>query len=348
MTVKQTLTPLSASRISTAKGCSWRYWCNYGLKLPDGTNDGSSRGSVCHTIFEVLGNKRHIKHYDKIIAEQDIFASGAVKRLVLKHAKNLEVDDHENFKMIREMILNGLNYDFFGQSMGELTYSASELDFDLTHEDNEIKYRIKGFIDKIFIFDGGKRCLIRDFKTSKKKYDDEEFKDNGQNLMYCLAVTHLFPEVKESCAEFLFLKPELFAEGPQRSEVLTKEELEGFEVYLTRAQRYIDNFTEESATKHLAKNRGYPKSGFSGALMCGYAKYPGHIKPATGEPYWHCPFKFGFDYYRVETTDGKFVKNISAQNILDLDFKDSDKYKVIRKRYHGCPAFNKKYSAPPV
>ena len=51
-------TTLSASRIKTAQGCSWLYWCKYKLKLPDASNDGAKRGSICHLIFELLGEKR--------------------------------------------------------------------------------------------------------------------------------------------------------------------------------------------------------------------------------------------------------------------------------------------------
>jgi len=48
-------TALSASRIKTVEGCSWLYWCKYKLKLPDASNDGAKRGSICHLIFEHLG-----------------------------------------------------------------------------------------------------------------------------------------------------------------------------------------------------------------------------------------------------------------------------------------------------
>ena len=58
---------LSASRIKTLQQCSWKYWCNYKLKLPDKSNDGASRGWICHLIFELLGEARHKKHYETII-----------------------------------------------------------------------------------------------------------------------------------------------------------------------------------------------------------------------------------------------------------------------------------------
>ena len=74
---------LSASRIKTAQSCSWLYWAKYKLKLPDKGNEGASRGTVCHEVFEFLGDKKYKKDFDKIIEKQDIFASKKIKDLVL-------------------------------------------------------------------------------------------------------------------------------------------------------------------------------------------------------------------------------------------------------------------------
>ena len=105
-------TPLSASRIKTAQSCSWLYWSKYKKHLPDKSNDGAKRGSICHLVFEVLGEKRRKKYFDEIIKTQDVFCVPSIKRLILKHAVNYEVDDEENLEMIKDMIFNGLTYDF--------------------------------------------------------------------------------------------------------------------------------------------------------------------------------------------------------------------------------------------
>ena len=52
---------LSASRIKTLETCSWSYWCNYHLKLPQKQNEGALRGTVCHLVFEMLVKKKHKK-----------------------------------------------------------------------------------------------------------------------------------------------------------------------------------------------------------------------------------------------------------------------------------------------
>ena len=76
------LTPLSASRIKLLQTCSWSYWARYILKVPDKSNDGASRGTVCHLIFEVLGNPRHLRHYDSIVKGETIKSSDSVYKLV--------------------------------------------------------------------------------------------------------------------------------------------------------------------------------------------------------------------------------------------------------------------------
>ena len=65
--MKKHQSALSASRIKTLQQCSWKYWCNYILKLPDKSNEGASRGWICHLIFELLGNPRHLKNYKLIL-----------------------------------------------------------------------------------------------------------------------------------------------------------------------------------------------------------------------------------------------------------------------------------------
>ena len=73
---------LSASRIKVAQTCSWLYWAKYVLKLPDRSNDGAKRGTICHLVFECLGNPRHKHHFKKIVKSKDVFASKAVRVLI--------------------------------------------------------------------------------------------------------------------------------------------------------------------------------------------------------------------------------------------------------------------------
>ena len=82
------LTKLSASRIKTAQQCSWTYWCNYKLKLPQSGNDGSSRGTICHNVFELLGD-HHKSEFNKIIKEGTIWNTKVIAAQVKKEAEDL-------------------------------------------------------------------------------------------------------------------------------------------------------------------------------------------------------------------------------------------------------------------
>ena len=186
-------TPLSASRIKTAQSCSWLYWCKYKLHLPDRSNDGARRGSICHLVFEVLGVPKRKKYYNKIIKKEDVFAVESIKRLILKHAIREGIDDTENIELMKDMIFNGLSYDFFGKDLDKPTQEFSEKDFDIIKVDGDIKYKIRGFIDKLFLYKKQKFALIRDFKTSKDVFKGKDATDNLQDLMYSLAVKNLFP-----------------------------------------------------------------------------------------------------------------------------------------------------------
>ena len=96
---------LSASKMGTLDKCSWQYWCKYVLKLPDTTNDGAIRCSICHLILELLLKPRHKKYYDKILETQDITFTPAVDRVVIKHLKQQDAYNEENYNLC-----NNLNY----------------------------------------------------------------------------------------------------------------------------------------------------------------------------------------------------------------------------------------------
>ena len=331
--------PLSASRIKTLQTCSWQYWCKYHLRLPDKSNHGSLRGTICHAVFENLGNPRHRKHYKAIIKAQDINVSLPIKRMVDAYTKKYEIDDFENKDLINKMTVEGLNFDFFGDKEGKPTESISEKDFDIKVNEGEKNYRILGFIDKLFLFKRKKTAIIRDFKTSKSIFEGKEYTDNMQDYMYCLAVKYLYPEYLKRRMEFLFLKFDLNGEGLLEMEPLDELDLEGFEYFLTEVQQIINNFNEKAAKSGLAWEKGYPKKeeGFAGRIVCGRADFAGQLKK-DGSPMWHCPFKFARDYYILEDKGGKFVS--SADTKQDLEERLTDDRIIKKAKYKGCPAFS--------
>tara|TARA_B100001093_G_C26860383_1_gene1029895 strand:+ start:8128 stop:9195 length:1068 start_codon:yes stop_codon:yes gene_type:complete len=346
---------LSASRIKTAKDCSWTYWCKYHLKLPDSSNDGASMGWICHLIFEILGNPRHKKHYKKILKENNIWSSDSIKKLVIYHAKKLSVNNDDCLDQINEMTLKGLKYDFFGDTNSKPSQSISEENFEIRVEQEGKRYNIRGFIDKLFFYKKESRAVIRDFKTNKKIYKGKEVTDNMQSLIYVLAVKYLYPEFVKRQMEFLFLRHPLQADdlfnekgpGYMCADTVTDEELEGLEIQLSSIQEYLESFTEKIAVSNYAfdqhqENRGYPKDGtFGGRLMCG----KDGPKISKGKPVldengemvmaYICPFRKARDYFVILDDLGNVVS--SADNEIDLEAKIKDNQHIEKREYAGCP-----------
>lgn len=342
---------LSASRISTAEKCSWVYWCKYKNKIPDSSNTGASRGSVCHNIFEYLGKERHNHHYKSILNSQSIQGSKAVSKLVEIQASNQSppVNGPEDLDLIDKFIVNGLNYDFYGSDTETPFEAISEKTFDIDIDDGDKKYYIYGFIDKLFLYDKGKRAVIRDFKTSKKVYTGHEITDNLQNLIYGLAVKKMYPQCEDLRTEFLFLKFDLSedllgndGDGVLKLEPMSLNELEGFEYHLTEIQSYLDNFNYDTACSNFAADQPFPEDkSFSGPLSCGFAKRPGQLKK-DGTPMWHCNYKFPFDYWVLKNIDGEIINSYKEED-KHLLIADEGKGEYIEKlHYGGCPKFNVK------
>lgn len=340
---------LSASKIKTAQSCSWKYWTSYVLKLPQSTNDGASRGWICHLVCELLGEKKHKKHYNKIIKGGTVNASKPVARLINYHAKKLDVSDDDNMELIDMMTVKGLLFDFFGKERGSPTKSISEHEFNISIDEGYKKYKIRGFIDKLFLYDRSKKALIRDFKTSKQVFKGKEITDNLQNLMYCLAVKTNFKKVKDIEVEFIFLKFDLSTDllghkgsGVLKMEKISKEELEGFEYQLTSIQDYLESFDEKCAKSDFAANRNYPSDGtFGGPLMCGregFKKSRGEYKlDSNGNKIKNfiCEHRSPSEYYE-HSCDGNIIKCYKEKPEIELKKGES----LVLKKYTGCPHFH--------
>ena len=300
---KQSLKTLSASRIKTLETCSWVYWNNYHAKVPQRSNDGSDRGTICHTIFELLLNKRHLKNYKRIIKKNAIDGDEGVNRLVKKLSVKVKLDE-SNYKLLNDMILVGLKNDFFGEG-GEIV--KPEYDFNITNE--EPKYHIKGFIDKPIKIK--KEMHIVDYKSSKYKFRGDDLEANIQAMMYSLASKKIWPKLKP-IVKFLFLR---FPKQPIQELIFTDEQIKGFEHYLEHINDYINKFDEESARANFAVDSQKNK------WMCQVGG-------------WKCPYKDPYKYY-VKVNDKGEVIETSLEN----NFKDIKGFKVETRDYEGCPKF---------
>jgi ATP-dependent helicase/DNAse subunit B len=324
---KEEVVRLSASRIKTLQTCSWTYYCNYVLKLPQKNNSGAMRGTIAHLVFEILSNPRHHKYVKKILKKETCESVPSVWKLIFKTAKKLGLDMDEtvkplkkegektNLKCIDEMIIVGLKFDFTDIK----GFISSEWAFDITNESP--KYRIVGFVDRMLKSPDG-TLVVRDYKSSKKIFDNSELESNLQSMMYSLAIKKSHPGTyKDIVAKFLFLR---FPDNPEKSSpIFSDEVLEGFEHYLEYVGEQLQNFNEEKGKTNFAKHD------FGKKWMC---------QTKSG---WKCPYLEAMEYKALVDKDGKLIKCIfNSETFNKEDMKEG--YSVQVRNYEGCPAWKKK------
>lgn len=335
--VNKDLKYLSASRIKTLDSCSWLYWCNYHLHLPQSTNTGALRGTICHLVLELLLMPKHRKHFDVIMKNGEIAASPAIDRLVKKYLldnRMLESYegpdprlDEDHYALCDKMILVGLKQDFFGEGGGD---PSAEYEFVI--ENDEPKYNARGFIDKTVQYQTEKELIISDYKTSKAKFQGKDLESNVQAMMYSLVAKKLWPKLKP-IVRFIFLK---FPRQPIQELQFDDETLNGFERYLETVFNQVNSFDEKHAVSNFAIDKPRPKKGFGGPLMCGFAQKPGQLKK-DGTLMWHCPYKFAFDYYALVNDETGEV----AKSSLERDgLSEKEGHTITTLSYDGCPKFN--------
>ena len=300
---------LSASKIKTLDSCSWLFFSKYHLKVPDTTNDGASRGTIVHLIFELLLKPRHKKKYFIKLKKSptSILRIKPLNRLLNKHAKRLNVDDKDNMALIYQMLYVGFNHNFYCKGSKDL---KEEEHFEIEGDN----FVINGFIDKKAFYKN--KIDIWDYKSSKARFNKEEIESNYQALMYSLATFKqdgIIPEVK-----FLFLRFPDRAE--QAAPKLTEEELEGFELFLTELAELLSNYDEDKAHENLAKN------GYKYRWLCGSTK-PGK---------WICPVRKPSIFYSlIDKKSNKIIKSAYKEE----DLKATKEQKIEKKEYKGCPAW---------
>jgi hypothetical protein len=307
------------------------------LKLPDDSNDGAKMGSICHNVFEYLGKDKHKRHFNKIIKAETIKGSEVVSRYVNICANKESVNSETHLTLIDKMILEGLKYDFYGKKLGKPIEALSEIDFDLTIDEKDKKYRIVGFIDKLFLYKNG-AVIIRDFKSSKKKFEGKEVYDNVQDLMYRLAVKKLYPEHYNPKMEFVFLQFSCEnGDGIIETPSVCDKELEGFEYFLTDVQNVVDHFDEKIATQNMAYDKGYVNKdqGFSGRLVCGRSDHP-EEKKIDGTNKWYCRMKFPFFYWVLLDEKNNIINSAKTEEELGFPAKNQ---RIEKRFYKGCPKF---------
>ena len=338
-------TPLSASRIKTLQSCSWEFYSLYYLKVPNPDNTGSIMGSTVHQVFEYLGKEKRRDYFDTLIKTQKLKSVQSVYRYCLAFLRSKGLNPFDEclsaqkekisfIDLVERMIFAGLNYDFFGESENP-DESHTEIDFDLDIEEGDKSYRVRGFVDKLFLIKDKSIAKIRDFKSSKSAYEGDEVYDNIQDLIYKLFVKKSFPEYERRQTEFVFLQHRDNEDFSIKTPVACNEELDGLEYFLTEIQDYVENFDEEDAKANLAKDKGFTPN-FGGVIKCGKnVEYPGQLKKDGVSKAWHCAQKFPYFFYAI-VKDGVVLDS----KIEEKDLRELEEGEVIEKKfYKGCPSW---------
>lgn len=319
--LKKELSALSASKLKTLENCSWLYWCNYHLKIPQEQNEGAKKGEVCHSIFELLIKKKHMTKVANIVKSDSIVGCKAVERLVKIYLKKLKLSSSSDMlRHIDAMILVGLKNDFY---VKDGTLVSPEYKFDIVND----KFRIKGFMDKPYIV--GDKIIIDDFKSSKKKFEGEDEESNIQALMYSFAAKKIWPQLTP-IVRFIFLQ---YPENPMMEVKFSNDALLGFEYYLEAMQERVNNFNISTAKDAFAADVKPHDNGFNGKLLCGFAKTPNQ-KKKDGTKMWGCPYKFKYQYYAVIDKNNKILYT----TLKASDLKPTEEGETVEMReYEGCP-----------
>lgn len=344
------MTPLSPSRIKTFKECSWLYYATYKLCIPSTHNEGSCRGDIVHYICEELSKPENKKRFNKIVKENTFLNDSEFLEETKHRLKKNDFLTQENIELIDVMLLRALNFDFFGAEIKNLKNHYSELSFDKVIDVDGEKFRVRGFIDKLFIYDRDK-ALLRDFKTSKSVYSGEDLEDNIQDLMYRMAVKELFPEIKDVDMEFLFVKFDLEKKGRLVMKKVSDAELIGAKYELLEIGKFLDKFSVNDAYANFAATQGYPEGGgFGGVLKCG-KPYRQTKNKATGqwdfkldkngkrEKAYMCSARLPFDYYVVVDENDNIIERQSVfpKKLQELKKSLKKGQKVKLMHYEGCP-----------
>lgn len=316
------LTRLSASKIQCLEKCAASFFYKYLELVPDLGNKGAFRGSICHNIFECLGNSRHFhKYIARITNESTVLNIPSIKKLIVKQARSLKLDLDEDVPPIKrepivstldcidKMILVGIKEDFI--NLGKKKLIQAELDFEITNENP--KYHIVGFVDRLF--EEVDTISFSDFKSSKVKYSAKDLDENLQAKMYLLAARKLFPRYKKRKARFVMLR---FPDSPiQEVENKTDAQLDEFEKELEKITGQIEKFTYRDAQR----NTQMPLTKSRGGGLC-FSHRTGH----------RCPYIDPFNYYQLIGQWGDVIKSVREGDPRE----EKEGHTWIQKRHEGC------------
>lgn len=325
---------ISPSRLDTLSHCSQKYYANYFLKIPDKGNPGSSRGSSVHDIMEFLAQPEN-RPLREELRKLDSIKNSEIWDRVVSYANKYNVGDEENLGMIDEFLVVALKFD---RPPENTTEELAEVPFDFEVSGNGLNFRVRGKMDKIYKIGskslGTKALYVNylDYKGSKAKFTKDKIEGNLQGGIYQFAISVLYPELELKSFDFLFLK---FGKDPiQKFRILTKEEMDGFLIYLTDAQQALNNFSEKNVGDNLGIQKWETKN------LCGPSKKSG----------WVCPHQAPLTYFVIvpETSNSAAPSEIIQSAFTEDELKPKIKpgQKIEKKFFPGCIWFYREDGTP--
>ena len=187
---------------------------------------------------------------------------------------------------------------------------------------------VRGFIDRAAKFGPTKEYpngyyLIRDYKSQRDVFSEEEISYNIQAYIYQWAINREFnlPVV----VEFVLLRHNLI----QRVEWIGEEKMEGVIDYLKHVSAYVQDFNIKKAQKNLAaqdKDKEW--------LCAKYVRSKYELKK-DGQPKFCCYAKWPTTLYMVLDKDN----NVKYSTDKPEYIKEEEWINVKIIKYGGCPHF---------
>lgn len=328
---------LSASRIKTLQDCSWKYHATYVLKLRDGKNSGSSRGTVCHAILEALLRPDRKPYFERIMKLKNVNGVPSIKRYIDILARREDVFDEENLNLINEFILTALSLDFYCEGAEKV---VSELKF----EEKDDKIWILGFVDKLAEYPN--KVKIIDYKTQKNFFTDEELEFNVQVLMYIMVAKKMFPGKKIEF-EFHQLKEAFEGRGFKKSRrdpiqkvpenCITDDVVEGFKEWLSEFSKFMDDFDLDKAHSNFAR-----KDFLKSRTRCGGVL--GQRRKSDNGLMHVCSSKYPRLYFALYEGNN-LITTADSKEELEKTIKPGQR--IQQETYRGCPAWKELWENNP-
>jgi len=316
----------SASSIKTLNTCSFQFWYQNILRANMFLSPKTTIGEIAHTIFECLAKEKRKGLVNKLLMEKspNIFLTKLLGRFARTLLKKHKLNMDEWKKDLNFLVINGLKDDFYQE--GAIEFFKPEYEFWIKLPTLECR----GFIDRAAKYPPNDKypkgyIVVRDFKSQKEKFTDEELSFNIQASIYAWA---LFRETElPVIVEFVLLRHgcRQIVDWPG------EENLKGIVSYLEYISAYIQDFNLEKAKSNFAADD--PNKSW---LCAKYVRYQGQLKK-NGEEMFCCYARFPKKLYMVLKEGGKEIKYTTDD---PSKIKEDDWPNVKELDHGGCPRFH--------